>query len=255
MNYYGITDIGCKRENNEDNFITFKVANNAVMLIVCDGMGGEAGGNIASDLAIKGFCSELEEQAAPFIVDGFFKSDDVHTDVPMLLDNAIASANFEVWQRAQEEKELRGMGTTLVGVFLVEGSDTAWSVNVGDSRLYKLEDEQVKQLTKDHSYVQYLVDTGKITAAEAEFRHDRNIITRAVGISVSVEADIAEFDIGRGDVLLLCSDGLSGMLTSDEIGGVVCRSGVSLEEKANKLVLLSNDAGGDDNITVILAEI
>lgn len=255
MNSYGMTDIGRKREENEDSFGIYTLADNATMLLVCDGMGGAAGGAEASSLAIKSFMSELKEQIRPHIVGGAFLPDDAEADLPIILENAVVSANFEVWQKSQDVPELHGMGTTLVGAFVMTDPLRVWSVNVGDSRMYLMDGERIGQLTKDHSYVQYLVDSGEITATQAEHRADKNIITRAVGISVQVEPDIAPVPAQEGEILLLCSDGLSGMLTADELHGITVRPQSAIEQRAEKLVSLANDMGGDDNITVIIAEL
>ncbi len=254
MNFYGLTDIGKKRAENEDSYGIFRIADNAFLILVCDGMGGEAGGAEASALAQRSFAEEVVLQTEDYISGAVLRFPDIDNDVPMVLDGAAGTANFEVWQRAQDEPALKGMGTTLVGAFIMTSPRRIWSVNIGDSRLYRVSETEIEQLTRDHSYIQYLLDTGAITKAEAEHRTDRNIITRAVGISVGVQTDIAEVKLKKGDLLLLCSDGLSGMLTADEIQGVAGLSGISLEEKAEKLVALANDAGGDDNITVLLAE-
>lgn len=255
MIYYGMTDKGRKRENNEDNFICFKIAKNATVFVVCDGMGGEAGGAEASELALKSFINEIKAQTEEDIVADRLVLDDPEADVPMILDNALAEANFRVWQESQDVAELHGMGTTLVGAFVMTDPLAVWTVNLGDSRLYLVNETKISQVTKDHSYVQHLVDTGAITAAEAEKRTDRNIITKAVGISVRALPDIAPLGAEKGECLLLSSDGLTDMLTNDEIYGVAALSGFSLEERVNKLVSLANDAGGDDNITVVMVEL
>ena len=255
MTFYGMTDVGRKRENNEDNFAIFEVADNATLLLVCDGMGGEAGGAEASELALESFIGEIKEQINGKIIGGRLVLDDPEADVPMILDNAAFEANFQVWQKSEDVAELHGMGTTLVGAFIMTDPLSVWSVNVGDSRMYLMDEEKIGQMTVDHSYVQYLVDTGAITPAEAERRTDKNIITRAVGISVQIQPDIKPVGATEGEYILLCSDGLSGMLTADEIHGVAARQGASVEEKVKKLISLANDAGGDDNITVIIAEL
>ena len=255
MTFYGMTDVGRKRENNEDKFAIFEVAENATLILVCDGMGGEAGGAEASELAVESFIAEIKEQIRGKTVGGRLVLDDPEADVPMILDNAVCNANFEVWQKSQDVPELHGMGTTLVGAFIMTDPLSVWSVNVGDSRMYLMNEDKIGQMTVDHSYVQYLVDKGEITPAEAEKRTDKNIITRAVGISVQAQPDIKPIGAVEGEILLLCSDGLSGMLTADEIHGVAVRPGVSVEQKVKKLISLANDAGGDDNITVVIAEL
>ena len=255
MNYFGKTDIGRKREKNEDNFEIYEIADNAILLLVCDGMGGHDGGEIASESALSSFINEINIQTDGKLDRGKLVLDDAEADVPMMLENALSAANFEVWQRAHGDVSLRGMGTTLVGAFVMSDPLAAWSVNLGDSRLYRIRNEEMLQMTKDHSYVQFLVDSGKITAHEAEKRTDRNIITKAVGISVQAEPDIEKLDVREDDILVLCSDGLSGMLSADEICGISDKRDSSLQSRVNSLVSLANDAGGDDNITVIIAEL
>lgn len=255
MNTFGITDIGRKRQNNEDCFGIYRIAENATLLIVCDGMGGEVGGAEASSLALESFVGEIYNQIEDKLVADRFLPDDPEADLPIILENAVGSANFEVWQKAQDTPELKGMGTTLVGAFIMTEPIRVWSVNVGDSRMYLMDSENVRQVTKDHSYVQHLVDIGQITPEEAERRTDRNIITRAIGISVQVDSDIKPVAAEKDEYILLCSDGLSGMLTADEIHGIAARPEATLEKKAVQLVSLANDMGGDDNITVIIAEL
>ena len=129
------------------------------------------------------------------------------------------------------------------------------TVNIGDSRVYRVDDSKIERMTKDHSYVQLLVEEGEITQKEADNHPDKNIITKALGISVLAAGDIKLAEAKKGDILLICSDGLSSMLTDDEIHGVASFGGGALETKLDRLVSLANDAGGEDNITVILAEL
>ena len=171
-----------------------------------------------------------------------------------MLDSALANANFEVWQKAQDDKTLHGMGTTLVAALVLLNPLRLFTVNIGDSRIYKINSDTAQRLTKDHSYVQYLIDKGEITPKQAESRTDKNIITRAVGISIRAEGDIAEAKIEKSDRILLCTDGLCGMMTDDEIQGIVSFLDAKLEKKAERLISLANDAGGDDNITLIIVE-
>ncbi len=255
MNYCGKTDIGRKREGNEDCFRVACLGENAFLFIVCDGMGGVEGGEIASNRAADAFVAEMKEQAAPKMRDGRLSVCDPETEIPMMLDCAIASANFAVWDEAQTNRELHGMGTTLVAALVLRDPLRVFTLNIGDSRAYRIDSEAAHRLTKDHSYVQYLIDKGEITPKEAESRTDKNIITRAVGISVNAQADIAEAAVSEGDMLLLCSDGLYGMLNDDEIHGVATFHGASLEKKTERLVELANNAGGDDNITVLTVEL
>ncbi len=254
MNYCSKTDIGRRREQNEDNLAACRLAENAVVLAVFDGMGGQAGGEIASAVAAESFIAEIKYQAESRVMGGKLFFADPESEVPMLLDSAAANANYEIWQRAQEDKALRGMGTTLTAALVFEDEMRAFTVNIGDSRIYKIDAEGARRLTKDHSYVQYLVDSGEITESEAEARNDKNIITRALGISIRVEVDIKEEALATGDKLLLCSDGLYGMLSDDELFGIAAFD-APLEVRTERLIALANDAGGEDNITAILAEI
>lgn len=255
MKYCSKTDVGKKRENNEDRFVCERIADNAVILAVCDGMGGAKGGAVAASVAAESFLAEIKYQVGSRLDGGKLFFADPESEVAMLLDSAVANANYEVWSKAQDDKSLRGMGTTLTAALIFEDSLRVFTVNVGDSRVYRIEENTVQRLTKDHSYVQHLADIGEITQKEADNHPDRNIITRALGISIRAEADIKEAEVNSGDMLLLCSDGLYGMLTDDEIHGVAAFMGASLETKLEKLVSLANDAGGDDNITVVLAEL
>lgn len=255
MNYCGKTDIGRKRECNEDCFRTSTLGENAYLFLVCDGMGGAEGGEIASGCAADAFLREMEEQAASVMRDGKFCPDDPDTEIPMMLDTALANANFQVWEAAQNDKSLQGMGTTLVALFVISDPLRVFTVNIGDSRAYKMDQEGITRLTRDHSYIQYLIDKGEITEKQAESRTDKNIITRAVGISIAPQPDICEAEVEAGNTLLLCSDGLHGMLTDDEIHGVATFAGADAETKCQRLVELANNAGGDDNITVLIVEL
>ncbi len=255
MNFKGKTDIGRKREKNEDLFIAERIADDAVLLAVFDGMGGEAGGDIASHTAAASFLSEIKYQAESRLRGGRLYFAEPELEVPMLLDSAAANANFEVWQKAQDNKALYGMGTTCAAALIFEDTGELYIINIGDSRIYRINEANAERLTKDHSYVQYLVDLGEITQMEADTRSDKNIITRALGISLRAEVDIKKEAIKKGETLLLCSDGLYDMLTDDELSGVASFSGAALDKRVDKLVSLANDAGGEDNITVILAEI
>ena len=254
MNYCAKTDVGKKREINEDFFAFSKLADNAHIFVICDGMGGEAGGEIASKLAAESFVQEVTYQCSSRMIGGelFFAAPE--TEIPMMLDSALANANFEVWQKAQDDKTLHGMGTTLVAALVLLNPLRLFTVNIGDSRIYKINSDTAQRLTKDHSYVQYLIDKGEITPKQAESRTDKNIITRAVGISIRAEGDIAEAKIEKSDRILLCTDGLCGMMTDDEIQGIVSFLDAKLEKKAERLISLANDAGGDDNITLIIVE-
>ena len=255
MNYCSKTDIGRKRERNEDFCVSAKLSEDAALFVVCDGMGGEAGGAIASKLAAESFVDEVKYQSESRIENGKLYFAEPETEIPMMLDSALANANFEVWQKAQDEPELRRMGTTLVAALVFSSPLRVFTVNIGDSRAYRIIEADAQRITNDHSYVQELVDNGEITLKEAATHKNRNIITRAVGISIRAEGDIKEAEINDGEMLLLCTDGLTGMLSDDEIHGVLTYCEAPLETKLDRLVSLANDAGGDDNITAILVSL
>ena len=257
MKFYGKTDVGICRTENQDCFGIYEITPGVTLLAVCDGMGGMAGGEVASRLALDTFVQSMREHIIP----------DNPEDEPDLgsvglrfsLSASASEANRAVWEEAEDSRgKLEGMGTTLVALLVVENT-LIYSLNIGDSRLYEIRNDKIEQITKDHSYVQYLIDLGKITYEEAKDSPVRNMITRAVGIDDDVVADIKSLNPASGSeddprYLLLCSDGLSSVVSDDKIAELV-RSGETLKDKTDSLVAAARDAGGPDNITVVLAEI
>lgn len=250
MIYFGKTDIGKLRKGNQDNFGIYEIAENALLLAVCDGMGGAAGGEEASRLALEAFSGEVKAVCEPRIEEGKLCREGI--DMHILLANAAECANKAVYSTAQARPELSGMGTTLVALFIIDS--VAHSVNVGDSRMYRISGGEIEQITHDHSYVQYLVDIGKMTPEEAKNSTNRNIITRAVGTEQKTEPDIENIDLDKGGedtYFMLCSDGLTGVVSDEEIAKIVSGDG-DLEEKVQALIEKANQGGGPDNITVVL---
>lgn len=257
MKFYGKTDVGVCRTENQDCFGIYEILPDVTLLAVCDGMGGMAGGATASRLALDTFVSSMREHIIP----------DNPEDEPDLgsvglrfsLSASASEANRAVWEEAEDSKgKLEGMGTTLVALLVVDNT-LIYSLNIGDSRCYEITKDKIEQITKDHSYVQYLIDLGKITYEEAKESPVRNVITRAVGIDDDVIADIKSLNPAPGTAdepryLLLCSDGLTTVVSDDKIAELV-RSGNDLKEKTDALVAAARDAGGPDNITVVLAEL
>ncbi len=237
MKISGKTHIGLVRESNQDayDFGTFETGD--VWAVVCDGMGGVSGGQIAS-----GICVEKVSEA---IKRGYREKMGI-SSVKNLLISAISAANSAVFKEANDRAGLKGMGTTVVAVVVTDS--IAVIAHVGDSRAYILNDE-IKQLTKDHSFVQLLIDTGKITEEQAKTHPDRNVITRAVGIEHVVDVEIDVADINETDKLLICTDGLNGYVDDAEILYTVKQYGDSSTEK---LVDAANNAGGRDNVTVVM---
>ncbi len=237
---YGKSDTGKKRKANEDSF-RISECDEWTSAIVCDGMGGAHGGSVASELAVCVYGDTLFKEIGKA---GFPLTGQIIKNAMLA---ATAEANDAVATRAAEDDELSGMGTTLVTCFVI--GDVAYVVNVGDSRLYSINKGLITQVSRDHSYVQYLMDSGKITEEEALTHPNRNIITKAIGIAPIVEPDF--FVAEKFDGLLLCSDGLVNYVSEELIQDIISGNG-SVKKKVNALVSAANKNGGGDNITVIL---
>jgi protein phosphatase len=218
-----VSDVGRERRGNEDSFLE-----SPPLFVVADGMGGAQGGEVASGMAVE------------ILADAASASD---------LTGAIEQANQRIHSRAREDGALAGMGTTVTAAWVDDATLTL--AHVGDSRAYRLRDGSLEQLTEDHSLVGGLVRMGKITAAEAENHPQRSVILRAVGVEPAVEVDVTKHEVEDGDVYLLCSDGLSGMVR-DEVIAETLAIDASLDAAAEMLVDLANASGGRDNITAVL---
>ena len=246
MEWFGITDKGIKRASNQDCFSVITVGDH-LLAVVCDGMGGENGGNVASRMACEYFTERLS--------DSIHSVDDpsLLTDVLLkrFITNSVSKANFEIHRESERKSELYGMGTTLVACLLT--ADNALIVNVGDSRLYHISENSVRQITKDHSLVQALVDAGSITEKQAAHHPNKNIITRAVGVDKDVECDLYE-ERNLSGYLLLCSDGLSNYLDHKRLLNIL-HSSTGLQAKCESLIAYANQCGGADNITAILIKL
>lgn len=235
MKYACKSDIG-KRSRNEDAFRIPAEAEPVPLLAVADGMGGHAAGAVASRLVIGGLNEVLP--SLPY------------SDPVDFLRRAVQAVNLDVYRAAQDDPRLLGMGSTLVCALLYP--DKFYAANVGDSRLYRFDGEALFRITTDHSLVEMLVQEGQITPEEAWHHPKRNLITRAMGPAEHVEPDIFEESWKAGDMLLLCSDGLSGSVSPEQLRRVLA-SPDSPEEKCDALVQLALDEGATDNITVVLA--
>ena len=257
MKFYGKTDVGVRRTENQDCFGIYEIIPGVTLLAVCDGMGGMAGGATASRLALDTFAQSVREHILPDNPDD--EPDLGSVGLRFSLNASVSEANRAVLKMADEsDGKLDGMGTTLVALLVVENT-LIYSLNVGDSRLYEIKDGKIEQLTKDHSYVQHLLDLGKITYEEAKTSPIRNIIMRAVGIDDEVAGDVRSHDPAPGTedsprYMLLCSDGLSGVVSDEEIKNIVTTN-KPISKKVEELVTAANAAGGPDNITAVLAEI
>lgn len=228
-----VTDTGKRRLGNEDAYVF-----EPPLFAIADGMGGARAGEVAADLA----ASALEEASA-------------ETREPDGLAKVIAEANRRVWERSQADPATAGMGTTVTIALVDAPAGTISFGHVGDSRGYRLREGVLEQVTTDHSLVAELVETGVLTPEEAERHPQRSAITKAVGTEPSVEADVFSLDAHPGDLFLLCSDGLSDMLSEDEIQAAIEGAERDPEASGEALVKAANARGGEDNITVLLFEI
>jgi protein phosphatase len=236
---FSITDIGRKRKLNQDYVYTSEqpVGNLPNVFIVADGMGGHNAGDYASKVTVETMVSDI---AASF-----------EKNPIKIMEKAIEAANTAVHQKSCENVEYEGMGTTVVASTYIGGFLQV--ANVGDSRLYIINDREIRQITRDHSLVEEMIRVGGIARADARNHPDKNIITRAVGVSDTVEPDFFTVEIKEGDTVLMCTDGLTNMLEDEEIRMIVNGSR-DIVEKAEKLIKAANDNGGRDNITVVLIE-
>jgi len=232
------SDVGKVRLNNEDAFYFPRESGNFPELyIVADGMGGHQGGEVASEIAVNEVSSYINSHLSP---------DTDAQKVKRILESSIISANNKILSLASEHNEYSGMGTTItITLFHNKG---LYIGHVGDSRAYRIRDDNIEQLTKDHSLVWQLAEEGRITMEEAKTHPMKNVITKALGTDENIEPDILEFDLKDNDIIVLCSDGLTNMLDNDSIKSIVCS--LEPEEAALKLIEKANSNGGLDNITV-----
>ena len=241
MNVVGKTHIGLVRENNQDTLEFGSLGTVAQYAVVCDGMGGANGGNIASKIAVEVIGSRIRDSFSP---------EHGASSVERLLASAMATANAGVYERAQQQPELSGMGTTVVTA--ITHGNKAYISHVGDSRIYLLRDGVLTKITRDHSVVQELIEEGRITEEEARSHPRKNYITRALGVVAEEFGEYDELDLQSGDRLLLCTDGLTNEVSTDKITELMAQQPeVALES----LVRAALDNGGSDNITVVLMDI
>lgn len=247
--YAAKTDLGLKRTLNEDNFAVLASQN---LFTVADGMGGHAAGEVASKIAVETMkefitvANQDDEITWPF---------DINLNLPEeanQLETAIKLANNRIYQTALEQQKLEGMGTTVVGLLYKNG--IAFIGHVGDSRAYLLRGDLLKPLTFDHSWVNVQVMLGEISKEEAKKHPMKNIITRALGTKENVEVDLQTEVIQDKDTIILCSDGLSGLMDDDTMKEILMQYDDNLDKAADRLIELANENGGDDNITLIIVK-
>lgn len=233
------TDKGHVRDSNQDAYAVGEFSDEVAWAVVCDGMGGAAGGNIASALAVKVISDKINVSYREQMRDSSIKN---------MLDSALNAANVEVFDMAESKQELKGMGTTVVCAIVKDGQ--AYIAHAGDSRAYILKNGEISQITTDHSMVQDLLDRGKITSEQALNHPNKNIITRAVGVDENIEIDFDQIDLDDDTTLLLCTDGLSNYVSNEEI--LELTSDGKHYAFADRLVNKANENGGGDNITAVV---
>lgn len=240
MRAYGITDIGKVRDVNQDQFATLEFEDGSGLAVVCDGMGGPGGGQIASSIAVKTICDEFQKS---------YRLDEPLEEVKKEITHAVQLANAAIFDEGLADRTLMGMGTTAVLAFY--RGQRVLIGNIGDSRAYLIRDGQTRQISKDHSIVQQMLDSGSISKLEARNHPQKNIITRALGVEANCDLDIFEVELSEFDSILLCTDGLSNHLEDGELGFEVS-VGDRQRTILKKLVSMANSRGGTDNITAVL---
>lgn len=241
MRAWGMTDIGLLRHENQDTFaVAHGAAEEQLIAVVCDGMGGASAGQLASSIAVRAFVDEMEQNLT---------AEMNLEQIREVTSFCVSRANAAVHTRASGDEALRGMGTTLVCA--VTCGDRAVICNVGDSRAYKIGSERIERITRDHSVVEKLIESGNITAEEARTHPNRNLITRALGLDINTSCDVYSVTLARGEYLLLCSDGLVVTVSDEEMHAVI-RAAKDASESLERLLALSRAHGAPDNVTAVL---
>ena len=240
MEVWGLTDTGNVRQQNQDAYRIEQLGENALLAVVCDGMGGARSGNVASRLASEVFSEEVKRS---------FSAAQTPQECERVLRSAASLANIAVYEQSLLSEEYSGMGTTLVAALVHD--KTALVVNIGDSRAYHINADGVQRVTTDHSVVELMVQRGELTPEQAKSHPSKNLITRAVGPSAQVFADVFRVKAEEGDCLLLCTDGLSNQMDDQEILFEVAH-GTRKDDCCNRLLQIAKNRGAPDNVTSIL---
>ena len=239
MNIWGITDTGAVRQQNQDYYHAELAAPDLALCLVCDGMGGARAGNVASKLAVDTFLQTARDRTL----------EQWRTEPEALLNFAAEQANQAVYYRSGIDADCRGMGTTMVAALAV--GDTAYLLNVGDSRAYLVRPDGIVRLTRDHSVVEDLVHRGEITPEQARHHPQKNLITRVLGAEKNLRPDLYRQTLEKDDVLLLCSDGLSNLMDDQELLYEVIHGGAP-DTCCQRLLDIALTRGAPDNVTVVL---
>jgi PPM family protein phosphatase len=248
LTFVGKTDTGRVREHNEDTIATDAEAG---LLVLADGMGGYNAGEVASGIAVKTITNLVREGLAREDLASIDKSTGL-TRPSIVLRDAITRANKIIYQTARSQAECEGMGTTVVAALFYDNRISI--AHVGDSRLYRQRGSEIAQVTMDHSLLQELVDRGFYSPKEAQRAANKNYVTRALGVEPQVEVEVQEHPVDKGDIFILCSDGLSDMVEDEDIRLTISTFGANLDTVAKQLIQLANENGGRDNVSVVLAQ-
>jgi len=250
VDVFGLSDIGLVREVNEDYFIVNRECN---FFLVADGMGGHRGGDVASRQAAQVINEFVASVVGGDDITWPFDYNDNWSYHANMLNVAIKHANKQLIRIIRRHPELEGMGTTFVGLLL--DNHTAYMANVGDSRVYLLRKEQLRQISRDHSFINEQIQQGRLNREEARLSPFKNIITRALGTYEDLEVDLFNQPTEPGDIFFLCSDGLSNLIPDGEITDIILNNEDDLQRTAEGLVTLAKRRGGEDNITFILVRV
>jgi len=247
MEIVRLTDVGLLRDHNED-----AVAGDVEsgLLVLADGMGGYQAGEVASEIAVLTIVAELKESLADFRSGRVDVASGMQVE-SLLVRDAVAKANVDIYHVSQTQPQCAGMGTTLVVALFT--NDRVLVGHIGDSRMYRFRAGELRQLTEDHSLLQEQINFGLITPEQAKYSNNKNLVTRALGVDPAVELELHEYPVLPGDIYLICSDGLTDLVEDEVIRLTLATLNANLELAAKQLVQLANDNGGNDNISVILA--
>jgi PPM family protein phosphatase len=248
LTFIGKTDTGRVREHNED---TIASDVDVGLLVLADGMGGYNAGEVASGIAVKTITNLVREGLAREDLGSVDRTTGL-TRPSIVLRDAITRANKIIYQTARSQAECEGMGTTVVAALFYDNRISI--AHVGDSRLYRQRGSEIAQVTMDHSLLQELVDRGFYSPEEAQRAANKNYVTRALGVEPQVEVEVQEHPVDKGDIFILCSDGLSDMVEDEDIRLTISTFGANLDTVAKQLIQLANENGGRDNVSVVLAQ-
>lgn len=243
MEFVHRTDVGKKRSINEDYLDVVDKSEGLYLAVLADGMGGHNAGDVASELAVR------------FLTDRFMKSalqlESEEEIVSSWMQEAYEGANERISSIADSDPSCKGMGTTLIAAVFQENKVTF--AHIGDSRVYLYSKGEIKPLTKDHSYVNVLLDSGEIDEEQARNHPKKNMLMKAIGTEISIDPDILTVRLRQGEIILMCSDGLSNMVNTEQMTHVLEKD-MSLTAKVNTFIELANEQGGEDNISIILCQ-